>query len=356
MRFRLVEALTGEEKAKIENSKHLAKAKKLADKNKGVERGSSKYTSNLMKSVEQNKKALDGIPKISSVKDAFASVLVNGTGSPSFQFICDLPDEAYQDRRKFEYFVKKLLNGELGVAKGDGSEGVGYTPIVSPRAKHSLYMLPMFWRSNEFNKVLDLYAKLNNESEAQRIFGNTELLKKNNGDGFMTYFVVFGANEEPQKMKSYSEIQRGIEESSKQARDEQAKAEREAKKMSVDDVAKGKEIPAYNMLLGLIKDYHGQLSTSKYASGKRSAKYYTVALKKLGDDLKAKASGEQLDEIGRNNADFLQRFLTTKRYSKVSPFKILSDFETAVDQAVAQEVIGVPVQQRTRPNARATEG
>ena len=358
MRFILVEEITQADIDKIKSNKHFAKSQKLSKKNKeqGAENRDKKYDARLMKSVEQNKKALDGISAdISAVKDDIASVMVNGLDSPSFQFICKLPNVAYTDRDKFGYFVKKLLKGELGVEvpRPQTTESLVLTEadesglVVAPDAPHSLYLNPSLWRvsSNEFKNILDLYSRLNSTSNAKEVFkGQFDSVKQNEGKGFVTYFA-----DESGKVKPFTQIKSDFDKISDNERSAQARAEREAKMMSVDEIAKKKEIPAYNMLLGLVKDYHGQLSSSKYASGKKSGKYYTVALRKLGDDLKAKANGEQLDEIGTRNANFLEKFLTTKRYTKVSPFKILSDFENAVDEAVSQEIIGVPVTQRQRP-------
>lgn len=383
MRFTLVEEILQADIDKIKSNKHFAKSQKLSKKNKeqGAENRDKKYDARLMKSVEQNKKALDGISaNVSAVKDDIASVMVNGIDSPSFQFICKLPNVAYTDRDKFGYFVKKLLKGELGVevprpqtteslvlteANASGlvvdpdfgyEEGKGDNPKNKDGKLKSLYLNPSLWRasSNEFKNILDLYSRLNNQSNAQKVFGNQFETVSNSQEGLTTYFVEEGSG----NVKPFTQIKSDFDKISDNERSTQARAEREAKMMSVDEIAKKKEIPAYNMLLGLVKDYHGQLSSSKYASGKKSGKYYTRALRKLGDDLKAKANGEQLDEIGTRNANFLEKFLTTKRYTKVSPFKILSDFENAVDEAVSQEIIGIPVPQRQRPQqqTQAAEG
>lgn len=360
MRFKLVEELTSGEVDKIRNSADYSNMSDVLGKfnktdrkgNRAIDKMSPTEFSRLIgKSGKSSEKALDGIDKIKNVKDIFAQFLLDGVDSPRFQFLCKLPDEAYQNRDNLEYFAKKLSDGSIGVpssvtATESLTEAVGGELIVPYDSADSLYMYGGLWGASNFKDIVDTYSKLNNKSNASKMLGAiSNMLGKpmeakgylNGKPAILSYFVDDNGN-----IANTEDMGNSLAQSIQHGKKEQARLEREAGKMSVDDIAKQKDYHSYNMLLGLIKDYHGKLLTSKYKNGSKTEKYYTTALKRLGDNLKAKASGEKLGEIEKGNADFLEKFFTEKRYTKVSPFKILSDFEMAVDKAVAEERIGMP--------------
>ena len=363
MRFKLVEELTISEIDKIRNSADYSKMSDVISKfektdkrgNRAIDKMSpNKFAKLLGKSGKSSEKALDGIEKIKNVKDIFAQFLLDGVDSPRFQFLCKLPDEAYQNRENFEYFAQKLSDGSIGVpastsAKTSESltEAVGGNLIIPYDSENSLYMYSPLWGASNFKDIVDTYSKLNNTSNASKILGAvySGMLDKplkaqghlNGKPAILSYFV-----DDNGKIVSTDDMEYNLAQSARSGKKEQDRREKEADMMSVDDIAKKKDYHPYNMLLGLIKDYHGKLLTSSYKNGQKTEKYYTTALRRLGDNLKAKANGEKLGEIESGNADFLEKFFTEKRYSKVSPFKILSDFEIAVDKAVAEERIGMP--------------
>lgn len=308
-----------------------------------------KVDKSVGKMLKRAGKALDSLSKedrakIRNVRDIFEREASFGIGTERFKFLASLPDEAYQNRANFEYFVNQIDKKNIEVPKVGSTvteesleEALG-DYIFPYNDKGGLFYNKSLWSMDigDFESVLNAYNTINKRKYAEDTLGWTpERLQKNKmtlKDALNDAFVGKG-----NVVRSPSEVKEKLGITRKNYETERE----ESQKVTVDEYAKnnGYKNSAY-LLSSLIKDYHDKLSDKE--RGSENEQYYSNALKNLWSNY-IEMPRQKEGSMGKKKAEFLQELIKKVKYTDPNPNKLLSDFERAVDDRVEKGILNFSI-------------